>query len=35
LPATNNLDVKTIAPAHGSAAKPYDNLKKAIERIPL
>jgi glyoxylase-like metal-dependent hydrolase (beta-lactamase superfamily II) len=31
----NNLDVKTIAPAHGSGAKPYDNLKKAIGLIPL
>jgi glyoxylase-like metal-dependent hydrolase (beta-lactamase superfamily II) len=30
-----NLDVKTIAPAHGSGAKPYDNLKKAIGLIPL
>jgi glyoxylase-like metal-dependent hydrolase (beta-lactamase superfamily II) len=30
---TNNLDVKTIAPAHGSGAKPYDNLKKAIGLI--
>jgi glyoxylase-like metal-dependent hydrolase (beta-lactamase superfamily II) len=26
----NNLDVKTIAPAHGAGARPYDNLKKAI-----
>jgi len=32
---TNNLDVKTIAPAHGSGAKPFDNLKKAIGLIPL
>jgi len=31
----NNLDVKTIAPAHGSGAKPFDNLKKAIGLIPL
>ena len=31
----NNLDVKTIAPAHGSGAKPYDNLKKAIGLIPM
>jgi glyoxylase-like metal-dependent hydrolase (beta-lactamase superfamily II) len=31
----NNLDVRTIAPAHGSGAKPYDNLKKAIGLIPL
>jgi len=31
----NNLDVKTVAPAHGSGAKPYDNLKKAIGLIPL
>ena len=31
----NNLDVKTIAPAHGSGAKPYDNLKKAIGLIAL
>ncbi|HMA74638.1 MAG TPA: MBL fold metallo-hydrolase [Xanthobacteraceae bacterium] len=31
----NNLDVKTIAPAHGSGAKPYNNLKKAIGLIPL
>jgi hypothetical protein len=30
-----NLDVKTIAPAHGSGAKPFDNLKKAIGLIPL
>jgi hypothetical protein len=35
LPTTNNLDVQTIAPAHGSAAKPYDNLKNAIRLIPL
>jgi glyoxylase-like metal-dependent hydrolase (beta-lactamase superfamily II) len=26
----NNLDVKTIAPAHGAGPKPFDNLKKAI-----
>jgi glyoxylase-like metal-dependent hydrolase (beta-lactamase superfamily II) len=32
---SNNLDVKTIAPAHGSGAKPFDNLKKAIGLIPL
>src|SRR3984893_8358104 len=32
---TNNLDVKTIAPAHGSGAKPFDNLKKAIGLMPL
>jgi glyoxylase-like metal-dependent hydrolase (beta-lactamase superfamily II) len=31
----NNLDVRTVAPAHGSGAKPYDNLKKAIGLIPL
>jgi glyoxylase-like metal-dependent hydrolase (beta-lactamase superfamily II) len=31
----NNLDVKTIAPAHGFGPKPYDNLKKAIGLIPL
>src|SRR6266436_5899599 len=31
----NNLDVRTIAPAHGSGAKPYDNLKKAIGLTPL
>jgi glyoxylase-like metal-dependent hydrolase (beta-lactamase superfamily II) len=31
----NNLDVKTVAPAHGAGAKPYDNLKKAIGLIPL
>jgi glyoxylase-like metal-dependent hydrolase (beta-lactamase superfamily II) len=30
----NNLDVKTIAPAHGAGAKPYDNLKKAIGILP-
>jgi len=35
LPATNNLDVKTITLAHGSGAKPHDNLKKAIGLIPL
>jgi hypothetical protein len=35
LPATNNLDVKTIAPAHGSGAKPYNKLKQAIRLIPL
>jgi glyoxylase-like metal-dependent hydrolase (beta-lactamase superfamily II) len=32
---SNNLDVKTIAPAHGFGPKPYDNLKKAIGLIPL
>ena len=26
----NNLDVQTIAPAHGFGPKPFDNLKKAI-----
>jgi hypothetical protein len=31
----NNLDVKTIAPAHGAGARPYDNLKKAIGLIPM
>jgi glyoxylase-like metal-dependent hydrolase (beta-lactamase superfamily II) len=30
---TNNLDVKTIAPAHGAGAKPFDNLKKQIGLI--
>jgi glyoxylase-like metal-dependent hydrolase (beta-lactamase superfamily II) len=30
----NNLDVKTIAPAHGAAPKPFDNLKKAIGLLP-
>jgi glyoxylase-like metal-dependent hydrolase (beta-lactamase superfamily II) len=30
---TNNLDVTTIAPAHGAAPKPFDNLKKAIGLI--
>jgi hypothetical protein len=30
----NNLDVKTIAPAHGAGPKPYDNLKKAIGILP-
>jgi hypothetical protein len=29
----NNLDVKTIAPAHGAGARPFDNLKKAIGLI--
>jgi hypothetical protein len=29
----NNLDVKTIAPAHGAGPKPYDNLKKMIGLI--
>jgi glyoxylase-like metal-dependent hydrolase (beta-lactamase superfamily II) len=29
----NNLDVKTIAPAHGAGPKPFDNLKKAIGLI--
>ena len=32
---TNNLNVKTIAPAHGFGPKPYDDLKKAIGLIPL
>jgi len=31
----NNLDVRTVAPAHGFGPKPYDNLKKAIGLIPL
>jgi glyoxylase-like metal-dependent hydrolase (beta-lactamase superfamily II) len=31
----NNLDVRTVAPAHGAGPKPYDNLKKAIGLIPL
>jgi glyoxylase-like metal-dependent hydrolase (beta-lactamase superfamily II) len=31
----NNLDVKTIAPAHGFGPKPYDNLKKAIGLLPM
>ena len=30
----NNLDVKTIAPAHGAAPRPFDNLKKAIGLLP-
>jgi glyoxylase-like metal-dependent hydrolase (beta-lactamase superfamily II) len=30
----NNLDVKTIAPAHGSGAKPFDNLKKGVGMLP-
>jgi glyoxylase-like metal-dependent hydrolase (beta-lactamase superfamily II) len=30
----NNLDVRTIAPAHGAGARPFDNLKKAIGLIP-
>jgi glyoxylase-like metal-dependent hydrolase (beta-lactamase superfamily II) len=29
----NNLDVKTIAPAHGAGPKPFDNLKKMIGLI--
>ena len=29
------LKVKTIAPAHGAGARPYDNLKKAIGIIPV
>ncbi len=29
------LKVKTIAPAHGAGARPYDNLKKAIGVIPV
>lgn len=32
---SNNLDVKTIAPAHGAGARPFDNLKKAIGLLPL
>jgi glyoxylase-like metal-dependent hydrolase (beta-lactamase superfamily II) len=31
----NNLDVKTIAPAHGFGPKPYDYLKKAIGLVPM
>jgi glyoxylase-like metal-dependent hydrolase (beta-lactamase superfamily II) len=31
----NNLDVKTIAPAHGFGPKPFDDLKKAIGLLPL
>jgi glyoxylase-like metal-dependent hydrolase (beta-lactamase superfamily II) len=30
----NNLDVRTIAPAHGAGPKPFDNLKKAIGLLP-
>ena len=30
----NNLDVQTIAPAHGAAPKPFDNLKKAAGLLP-
>jgi len=30
----NNLDVRTIAPAHGAGPKPFDNLKKQIGLIP-
>ena len=30
----NNLDVRTIAPAHGVAPKPFDNLKKAAGMLP-
>jgi glyoxylase-like metal-dependent hydrolase (beta-lactamase superfamily II) len=30
----NNLDVQTIAPAHGFGPKPFDNLKKAIGLLP-
>lgn len=30
----NNLDVKTIAPAHGAGPKPFDYLKKHIGLIP-
>jgi glyoxylase-like metal-dependent hydrolase (beta-lactamase superfamily II) len=30
----NNLDVKTIAPAHGAGARPFDTLKKAIGILP-
>jgi glyoxylase-like metal-dependent hydrolase (beta-lactamase superfamily II) len=29
----NNLDVKTIAPAHGAGPRPFDNLKKHIGLI--
>jgi len=29
-----NLNVKTIAPAHGAGPRPYDNLKKAIGVVP-
>ena len=29
----NNLDVKTIAPAHGAGPKPFDYLKKHIGLI--
>jgi glyoxylase-like metal-dependent hydrolase (beta-lactamase superfamily II) len=32
---SNNLDVKTIAPAHGFGPKPFDDLKKAIGLLPL
>ena len=32
---TLNLDVKTIAPAHGAGPKPFDDLKKHIGLIPL
>lgn len=28
--ADNNLNVKTIAPAHGAGSRPFDNLKKAV-----
>jgi len=31
----NHLDVKTIAPAHGAGARPYENLEKAIGLVPL
>jgi len=30
----NNIDVRTIAPAHGVAPKPFDNLKKAVGLLP-
>ena len=30
----NNLDVQTIAPAHGVAPRPFDNLKKAAGLLP-
>jgi glyoxylase-like metal-dependent hydrolase (beta-lactamase superfamily II) len=30
-----NLNIKTIAPAHGSGAKPYENLLKAIGVLPV
>jgi glyoxylase-like metal-dependent hydrolase (beta-lactamase superfamily II) len=30
----NNLDVRTIAPAHGAGPKPFDNLKKGVGILP-